>query len=497
MIFMIKTKDSNTLQAFWVALGSLVSFGFSIVSSMILSRYLTKDDYGTYKQVLYVYNTLLIVFTLGLPKAYSYFLPKIRMEEGKNLVNKITKVFFILGGIFSLLLYFSAPTISEWLNNEKLAIALRIFSPAPFLMLPTMGLESIYSTYRKTYISSIYVVVSRIIMLFCVIFPVIIMGSSYIHALKGFVIASLLSFIIALFLKNAPFKGLTHKKSDITYPEILKYSFPLLIASLWGVVISSSDQFFISRYYGSEVFADFSNGAIELPFVGMIIGACGTVLLPLFSKINNEEADAKSKIFEVWMSVFRKTILLIYPAVLFCIFYAPEIMELLYGENYKNSGYYFRIKLFANFFTLISYAPIILAIGKTKYYANVHMFGAIVLIFLESIVTYLINSPYILLGVSVTCHIGRIFTMLIFVAKYFKITVIELLPIQLMIKICIPSIVILFGCRSFLSINSKVYTLIVSVAIYGIAYLISCKILNVKYLFIINPLKNAIYKGRH
>lgn len=67
-----KNGDSNTLQAFWIAIGSLFAFGFGIVSSMILSRYFPKEDYGTYKQVIYVYTTLLTVFTLGLPKAFSY-----------------------------------------------------------------------------------------------------------------------------------------------------------------------------------------------------------------------------------------------------------------------------------------------------------------------------------------------------------------------------------------------------------------------------------------
>ena len=88
-----KISSSNTIQSLWVAMGSLASFAFSIVSAAILSRYFAKEDYGTYKQVMYVYNTLLTVFTLGLPKSYSYFLPRVTKEEGLSLVNKITNIF--------------------------------------------------------------------------------------------------------------------------------------------------------------------------------------------------------------------------------------------------------------------------------------------------------------------------------------------------------------------------------------------------------------------
>lgn len=84
---MTVNKSNNTIQAAWVALGSLFAFGFSIVSSIILSRYFDKTDYGTYKQVIYVYHTLLIVFTLGLPKTYSYFLPRTNDCYVKSLVN--------------------------------------------------------------------------------------------------------------------------------------------------------------------------------------------------------------------------------------------------------------------------------------------------------------------------------------------------------------------------------------------------------------------------
>lgn len=51
-------NNSNTAQSVWLGIGSLLSFSFGIVSAAILSRYLSKLEYGTYKQVLYVYNTL-------------------------------------------------------------------------------------------------------------------------------------------------------------------------------------------------------------------------------------------------------------------------------------------------------------------------------------------------------------------------------------------------------------------------------------------------------
>src|SRR5690606_19883838 len=101
---MREINKSNTVQAFWVALGTLSTFGLSIVSAAILSRYFDKAEYGTYKQILYVYGSLLIVFTGGLPRVFAYFLPRNNISEGKAIIWKISKLLFFCGVGFSLFL---------------------------------------------------------------------------------------------------------------------------------------------------------------------------------------------------------------------------------------------------------------------------------------------------------------------------------------------------------------------------------------------------------
>ena len=136
-------KKSNTIQAFWIALGQLIAVCLTIGSTMVLTRYMDKFNYGTYKQIFYVYTTLLSVFTLGLPKSYGYFLSRISKEEGKDFVNVMTKILVLSGLVFSILLFFCSPIIANILKNEELKTALRIFSPVPVFLMPTLGLEAI------------------------------------------------------------------------------------------------------------------------------------------------------------------------------------------------------------------------------------------------------------------------------------------------------------------------------------------------------------------
>lgn len=476
---------------FWVSLGSLFSFSFAIVSSMILSRYLSKNDYGTYKQVMYVYTTLLSVFTLGLPKTFSYFLPRLDISQAKSLIKKVINLLFTLGLVFSILLYIFSSQIASFLKNPDLGFALKVFSLVPLFILPTMGLDGILATYHKTKVLATYTALTRLFQLFCVIIPILFMNGNYIQALIGFTISSFISLLFALYIILNTFKNQDTRSCEISYKEIFKFSLPLLYASLWGILISSADQFFISRYFGTKVFAEFSNGAMELPFIGMIVGATATVLSPVFSKMSHEKLNPQKEIFPIWMSVFEKTVKLIYPLIIYFWFFADVLMIILYGQQYNNSSIYFRIKTIVNFFTLIVYAPLIINIGKVKFYANVHMYIAFALIILEYCSIKIFNSPYAISVVSLICQLGKTYILLTVVANFFDVKIYQLFPNKLIIKIVLPSIIILliehYILVEYFRIN-PLLVLLTSSVIYFSLFFIYSLYAKLDYFSIIKPL---------
>lgn len=483
---------NNTIQAAWVALGSLFSIGFSIVSAMILSRYFTIAEYGLYKQVIYVYTTLVGFFMLGLPKAFSYFLPKTPIDEAKSLINKLNSLFYLLGGIFTALLFFGAPLIEDLMNAPGLAKLLRIFSPVPFFMMPTMGLEGILATYRKTKLISAYIVITRMAMLLCICLPVVIYNASCEIAIWGFVISSSISFIVALMLKNNPLKNAGHSKTTESYKSIFSFCFPLFVASIWGILINSTDQFFISRYFGNEMFAIFSNGSMELPFVGMIIGATSTVLTPLFTKQLHEHANISETVLPLWRNAFAKSAMIIYPLTIFCIFDAKNIMTLMYGELYVSSTPFFQIKLLTYFFKVIVFYSIIVALGAVNFYQNLFMILFFSLVALEYLSIKLFANPLIITAISVSISITSSVALMVFIAKKLKVNILSLVPTQRLIKVLTASF---FSCLFFYIIKRLFYqnvSVLLNLCIdcflmFG-SFTILCIVLKLNYWEIIKPI---------
>lgn len=488
-------ERSNTNQAIWVAISSLSSVLTSLLTSMILSRELDKVEYGTYNQVMYVYTTLLVVFSAGLPNAFSYFLSRGEDNKAKSLISKINRLLFVLGFGFTLALFFCSDIIAAALKNDELSRALKYFSIVPMLMLPTIGLEGILSTFRKTQVLAFFTIITRLICIVFVTTPVLAWDLGFEYALIGFTLSSFITFLLALFLKRYPTRGFPSEKTVVGYREISSFAIPLMLAGIWGIIIRAADQFFISHYFGTSVFAEFANGSIELPFVTIFVGATSVVLLPVFSKKFHYQKDAKEEVLIIWRSVFSRSVKIIYPMVIFCWFFAFEIIELLFGSKYHGSVDYFRIKLLVNLFTIISYSPLILAIGATKYYNRIHLIGAIILVLLEWLSVYTIGSPYAITVISVVCQISRIFAMLFFIAKYFEIPLIKLVPPKLQLEILLPSAIILLLIRcvvnELLTPNNEFVLLLVGFVLYSLFFLAWVKFRKLDYTFL-----RALYQLR-
>lgn len=492
---MTKESGNNTIQTFWVLIGSLAAFAFTIVSSMLLSRYFNKSDYGTYKQVMYVYNTLLIVFTLGLPRAYSYFLPRVSEGEAKDLISKLNYVLLGMGLIMTSCFFFGSNVIADILKNKELGLSLKYFALVPLFMLPTMGVDGILATYKQTKFLAIYKTITQIFMLCAVTLPVILFRGTVNTAIIGFTVASFLSFLLALIFKYRPIKSFRKLKSPISYREVFNYTLPIMGASIWGIIISSSDQFFISRYFGSEVFADFANGSLELPFVGMLTAATATILSPIFSiKAQNSSIEIKKEIVNLWNVSLIKTVKLLFPILVFTFCFADELMIILYGSNYVLSGSFFKIKLIANLFTLSQFAPLLLSIGGQKYYYNIHMYGAIILVLLEWLSVNLVESPFSIIIISVVCQIGRIILMLNYISKYLNISLLRLYPLKLFMLIIVPSLGFIYLIKIILGylLVNNIVMLIISTILYFIFYSLWSYINKIEYKSIIQPLIKKI-----
>ncbi len=493
----LKQENNNTIQTFWVAIGSLSSFALAIVSAAILSRYFDKAEYGTYRQILYIYNTLLVIFTAGLPRVFSYFLPRFSVAQGKDIVWKLSMTLFGAGLLFSIFLFLFSGLIADLLRNPELATGLRYFSPIPMLLLPTMGIEGIFATYKKTIYIAIYNTLTRGLMLLFIVLPVILLKGTYLYAIYGWLAVSFIILLLAYYFKGIPFKEVKAEKATLSYRDIFSYSLPLAVASLAVIALRAADQFYISRFFGTEVFAEFSNGFIELPFVLMITGAVSTVLMPLFSKLVHEKSEFIT-IITMWRSSLLKSAMLIYPMVIFFILNAESVIVLLYSAAYLNSVVYFQIAIVLNFFNIIFFAPLLLALGKTKLYSWIHMLFAVLAWTLGYLIVVIFNSPVAIAVFSVSLAIIKVLVFMKYVSVLVNATFFDLVPVKKITVLTFHSFIVAGILKLLMSQFFPHVTMLVSLAVncagFLLLILLTAKIFKLDYLSVLQPIIGKYFK---
>lgn len=490
-------NKNNTSQTIWTAIGSFTSFATTILTVAILSRYLNKYEYGTYKQIVYIYTTLLVVFSAGLPHVFSYFLPKNDIKYGRNIVIKITKILSLSGIVLSVILFLCSGLIANLLNNQALSIGLKYFSPVPSLLLPTLGIEGIFSTYRKTKYIALFNIITRLFMLLCIVFPVIFFQQSYKIAILGWLVSSIFSLIIAIHFKKIPYRGIINVKIKLSYREILKYSIPIATASVWGIAIKASDQFYISRFFGPEIFAEFSNGFIELPIVTMVTASTATVLMPLFTKMIKNNVPT-NKISMLWSNAILKCAYIIYPMLIYFIFYAKSIIIVLYSDVYLSSAIYFQIAMAANFFNIVIFAPLIFAMGETKFYSNIHLMFALLIWVLGYTSIIIFNSPIIIAVISVFISIIKVIVFVNFILNKLNVDLLDLFHLKEFFLIIVHSLAVIFFVNfllTTLAVNSdSLYSLSFSFVIFISLIVFTGSFLNLKYLNFLKQLLSQFQK---
>lgn len=464
----MQKETSNTQQALWLALSSFSTLALSFVSSAILSRYFDKVEYGTYKQILYVYVTLQTIFTIGLPSVFSYFIPRYSIEEGKFFVNRINRVFILLGAVFSLVLYFSSDYIAHLLKNDELSVGLKIFSIFPLFTLPSLGVEGLYVALKKTREIALYKVINRLLMLACIVYPVIFLNGGYKEAIIGWGIASFFVFLYAMYMKSKPYFKVSKLRIVNFYSTVFNYSIPLMAASLVGFFIASSNQFFISRYYGVEKFAEYANGFISMPLIGMIGGSIKAVLLPLFSKAQHE--NKLKDAVRSYDSAVLKSITLVFPLILFCVVFATDIVQFVYGDLYKNSGIYFRASLIRDLFKVLPYLAVLLATGHSRIYFKSHLLSAFLLLLLSYFLVKLSFEPITIVYLFISIEVVRHIYLLVFIKKNEEITLVPLKLLKKILFIFIHVSVILFVLVWLLKLLNPLQLLVVFKLSIGILF---------------------------
>lgn len=415
-ILNMNRKDNNQYQkiatdSIVLTFVRIVTLSVSIIQTMILSRILSKGEYGTYSEALLIISFLAPFFSLGLTDSINYFFNK---TNDKGLRNSYISTIFglsIVTGVFGgVMIIFLKNSIALYFDNTSIIplVAYIAFRPC---------LQNIIALYQPLYISNNFAKAIAIRNLMVSISQIAIVGivalltNSLVLIFGLLLVLDLVQIVLFALFYNKQCQPL--KLSDFSVElisPILKFAIPMLLATSISTINLSMDKLMISRFMTVEDYALYANMGKELPF-SFVISSFTVVVTPFVVKLLAEKDSESLK--KLWMNYLEIGYFLTWPLCIGAIVVAPLIIEVLYSTTYLTGVgiSIFRIYSVVAMFRFTYFGMIPSALGKTKIVFRYSLIGMVINLLLN----YLLFQLLGMIGPS----IATLISMIVSAALYF------------------------------------------------------------------------------
>lgn len=347
-----------------LTLSKTMTLILTIVTSMMLSRYLSLQQYGTYAELLTVTSLAVSILSLGLPNCINYFVPQCSSEDEKSaFVNFYFCVITFIAVIIAAVLFLSRDFIAAYYGNAELAsytFFLVVIPWAKMLLSSRSNLLVVDQKVKRELFYSITNAASLLaITTLAIFFRYSFQAYLYLYIAVEFVFTVLVYYEA---FKSAQKRIHININWDII-KKVLAFSVPLGLATAISTVSVDLDKLVIGWYMDETAVAIYANAGKELPFSYISASFTAVVLPQVVEKIKNNNKYAA---IELWGKSCELCVIFIGFFVAASIVFAPQIITLLYSEKYVLGVGLFTIYSMVMLFRITYWGMLLNATGRTK-----------------------------------------------------------------------------------------------------------------------------------
>ncbi len=351
----------------WVALGRSINTLSLLLINIILSRTLSENTYGQYQQIWLIVKIAIPIFLFGFPISLNFFLPTRPERERSRFVSQTSIILVSLAVIFCVGLFVLAPRIANFGGFGGLVPLLRMAAIIGMTFIGSGFWEPLLINYNRHKWLTISLFIFGLMHLTAVLLGRFV-GQSLFWIFTATTIFALFRFAIIFGVSWQLIRPVTRPLKRIfnraTILKQIKYTWPIGLHDGIDIISRWADKLIVTAFFTPGQFAIYFNGALELPVVDLIIQSIRAVVLPDFAAAYHKNDN--SEIVRLLHLTAYRIAILIFPLTIFSLIIAPDLMVLLYGETYRNSGYYFRIFAFFLPIRISTATSVLLAVGRSE-----------------------------------------------------------------------------------------------------------------------------------
>jgi len=463
--------------------GTFVALLLGFAIRLIIARYGSEADYGTYSLaiVIMVFATTLV--GLGLPDGVARFIAYFRGRRETDKVRGVTSVALqvttIASIIVSLVLFFGADFLAiNIFHTADLARALKIFAfGIPFYTLINV-LVSIFRGYDtmepQAYFQ--YILFNVLFLLF--VATLAIFHLSFTNLFYSYVAALILTFIalLAYSIRKLPQPIIhVHRQSnDAVRKELLIFSLPLLATAILATITLWMDTMLLGYFKTPEMVGLYNAASPLARFVSDPLAMMMLIYTPIATGLysNNQMVELRRN----YVVSTKWIVSLTLPFFLVLFLFPEAVLNLFFGSTYIAAAPALRI-LSLGFIISNLFGPnqsIVIAMGGSKFIMWTALCSAV-----TSLILYIILIPPMgIVGAAIALAISIILGRVIIAIKIYLRCRAQPMSINLLKPIAASVILaLLFKCAAdkLTNVNWWIFLLlfILYYAIYGVAVVLT------------------------
>lgn len=363
------SAGSLTRRAAVAGAARAITFCGDLAVTILLARLLARDANGLVQKSFVVVQMAALLGASAISSSIYYFVPRLDGSGRRTFIGRTVAVASSFALIALLFIGFGAPTIARWMQESELPPLLRAGAASAFLLLLASVIDPLLYVEKRPgsalAVAACSTVAQIVTAFLCLENHAPLLWFAMVPA-AGAVFRLIVGSAALLSQRDAALRPETRLPTTdaATFRAHYLFLIPVFFTGAIDTLSNFLDRLLVAHYYQAPDLAVYVCGAIEIPLVGVLLGAITPVLFPEVS--GSAAGHDRAAALQLWRASIRKTSVVLFGFLFALLWVAPELFSFVFSGRYSGSAAYFRIYLALIPLRVAAYLPMLMALGSPR-----------------------------------------------------------------------------------------------------------------------------------
>jgi len=361
-----KKQSSLTVQALWLLVAKTLGFLFAFVLPILLTRTLSQNEYGLFKQVFLIVTSAVSLLPFGFGLSAYYYLPREKdARQRGQVVFNILLFNGIVGFAACLLLILWPGLIAQIFRDPSIPSYAASVGAVILLWMFSSFLEIAAIANQELRLATVFIVFGQLTRTALLIAAAVVFDS--VRALiYAAIIHGVLQCLVLLWYVSSRFPQFWRSFDwELTRRQVA-YAVPFGLAGLLYTVQTDLHNYFVSNRFSTSAFAIYSIGVAQLPLVGLLHESVSAVIIPRASYL--QKHGEPKEIVALVANAVRKLAAFYLPLFAVLMVIGREFLTVMFTSAYAASWPIFAVNLLMLPISLIEVDAVVRAYEQYRYF---------------------------------------------------------------------------------------------------------------------------------